>query len=263
MKKLFYKITIFLIIVLLGSTNLAFAGTANLSWNANTEPDLAGYKIYYGTSPRTGSCPAGGYSTNINVGNVTNYALSGLTDGQTYYFSITAIDTSNNESCFSSEVSKIIPATTPTPTPVSNVKFTPIIEGITNISGRDFTITILNAGTTTQIAQWTTQPDITNNLIIPTTVTINSGTYDILLYSSLYLKKKKTSVVLSSNSTISLTTLPAGDLNSDNFVNSLDWSLMNPYWFTNNATADINKDSLVNTIDFSLLNKNWAQSGDN
>lgn len=260
MKKIILKTIIFLIVILI-SGNITFAGTANLSWNANNESDLAGYKIYYGTSPRTGSCPPGGYTNiPINVGNVTSYTINNLTDGQTYYFSITAYDTSNNESCFSGEVSKIIP--TPS-TFITNVKFTPAIEGTTNISGRNFTITILNPGTTTQIAQWTTQPDTTNNLTIPSTININNGTYDILVSTSSYLKKKKVNVVLSSNLTVSLLALPAGDLNSDNVVNSLDWSLMSPKWFTNDATADINKDSLINTIDFSLLNKNWAQSGDN
>lgn len=257
MKKIFQ---ICYICIALGlATNLVFAGSANLSWNANSESDLSGYKVYYGTSPRTGSCPPGGYPNNVSVGNVTSYILSNLTDGQTYYFSITAYDASSNESCFSSEVSKFIPAPTAS---VSNVKFTPLIEGKTNISGKDFTITILNAGTTTQVAQWTIQPDITNNLTIPATVTINNGTYDILLYSSLYLKKKKNNVALSSDSTISLPTLPAGDLNSDNVINSLDWSLMSPKWFSQDAVADINGDNIVNTIDFSFLNKNWSLTGD-
>lgn len=89
--------------------NYALAGTATVSWNANTESDLAGYKIYYGTSPRTSSCPPGDYASSVNIGNVTSYTFPNLTNGATYYFSITAFDTSNNESCFSSEVNKIIP----------------------------------------------------------------------------------------------------------------------------------------------------------
>lgn len=94
------------------STNLVLAGSASLSWNANTESDLAGYKIYYGPSARTGTdpkvCALCGYSTKIDVGKVTTYAINNLTNGQTYYFSISAYDTSNNESAFSSQVSKLI-----------------------------------------------------------------------------------------------------------------------------------------------------------
>jgi len=36
------------------NANIVWAGSATVSWNANAESDLAGYKIYYGTSPRTG-----------------------------------------------------------------------------------------------------------------------------------------------------------------------------------------------------------------
>ena len=96
-------------------TNLAAVGatgSATLTWNANTESDLASYKVYYGTSPRTGTdpktCGMCGYASSTNVGKVTTYTLTGLTNGQTYYFSITALDTSNNESSFSSEVNKVI-----------------------------------------------------------------------------------------------------------------------------------------------------------
>ena len=85
-------------------------GTATLSWNANTESDLAGYKAYYGTSPKSGSTPAtAGYSDTIDMGNVTSYVISNLTSGVTYYFSITAYDTSTNESDLSEEVLKAMP----------------------------------------------------------------------------------------------------------------------------------------------------------
>ncbi len=88
-------------------------GTANLSWNANAEPDLAGYKIYYGTAPRTDKCPPGGYSSKINVGKTDvpgkpTYTIENLENGKTYYFSITSYDSSNNESCFSEETNKDI-----------------------------------------------------------------------------------------------------------------------------------------------------------
>ncbi len=90
-------------------------GSAVISWNANTESDLAGYRIYYGTSPRNNSCPPANYSTSTRVGNVLTYTINNLLVGQTYYFSTTAYDTSNNESCFSNEGSKTITSSTSTP----------------------------------------------------------------------------------------------------------------------------------------------------
>jgi len=41
--------------------------------------DVTGYKVYYGTDP-------GNYTNNIDVGNVTQYNISGLEEGPTYYF---------------------------------------------------------------------------------------------------------------------------------------------------------------------------------
>jgi hypothetical protein len=73
-------------------------GTISLAWDANTESDLAGYKIYYGTASRS-------YGASVNVGNVTSYELAGLTPGQVYYISVTAYDTANYESGYSNEVS--------------------------------------------------------------------------------------------------------------------------------------------------------------
>ena len=43
--------SIFLLVF--GIPALALAGSATLHWQANTESDLAGYRIYYGTSSRS------------------------------------------------------------------------------------------------------------------------------------------------------------------------------------------------------------------
>ncbi len=69
-----------------------------VSWNANGEADLAGYRIYYGTR-------SGQYAEVVDVGNVTSHRLQGLQTGETYYFVVTAYDTAGNESPPSREVS--------------------------------------------------------------------------------------------------------------------------------------------------------------
>src|SRR5213594_2404769 len=85
---------------------LSSAAQVTLAWDPNTETDLAGYKLYYGTS-------SGSYPSSVDVGNLTSYTLSGLLEGRTYYFAATAYDLNVNESGFSNEVSKAIADVTP------------------------------------------------------------------------------------------------------------------------------------------------------
>ncbi len=82
--------------------------TTTLYWSAPATrqdgsplSDLAGFKIYYGTSPFT-------YTQSIDVKNVTRYSLQNLPPG-TWYFAVTAYDSLGVESAFSNELSKIIP----------------------------------------------------------------------------------------------------------------------------------------------------------
>jgi len=97
-----------------------------LRWSPNTESDLHKYNIYRGTSsPATNlidSCVASSPPD-------TFYIDDGLTNGQIYYYRITAVDNDGNESDYSEEVSG---------TPYYSVPFTkittgPIVEEITNI----------------------------------------------------------------------------------------------------------------------------------
>ena len=83
-------------------------GSATLSWGANTETDLAGYRIYYGTEPRTGDCPPGGYAEKVDAGKRTSYEIDNLKPGESYYFSVTSYNAAGKESCFSEEISKKI-----------------------------------------------------------------------------------------------------------------------------------------------------------
>jgi hypothetical protein len=68
------------------------------SWSANTESDIAGYKVYYGKS-------SGSYTNSINVGNVTTHTITGLSTGRTYYIAISAFDKSGNENKLSTATS--------------------------------------------------------------------------------------------------------------------------------------------------------------
>ncbi len=84
------------------------AGAAELvvSWDPNTEDDLAGYKLYYGTA-------SGDYGEPIvldaaelvPVGGKLYYLLENLEPATTYYVALTAYDSSGNESALSEEAS--------------------------------------------------------------------------------------------------------------------------------------------------------------
>lgn len=77
------------------------AADVKLAWDANTEPDLTGYKVYYGTAPRT-------YGTPLSPGNVTTHTVAGLAPGRTYFFAVTAVNGSNQESSYSEEAAAVI-----------------------------------------------------------------------------------------------------------------------------------------------------------
>lgn len=69
-----------------------------LSWNGSTSANIAGYRVAYGAT-------SGIYTQRLDVGNKTAAVISGLTGGQTYYFAVSAYNTSAAESAPSNEVS--------------------------------------------------------------------------------------------------------------------------------------------------------------
>jgi hypothetical protein len=101
----------------------AYALDVTLAWDGNSETDLAGYKIYYGTTeggPYNGTGSSNGSSPIVvPLGNLTNltspeFTVRGLTDG-IYYFVATAYNSGALESGYSNEVSAQA-STTPPPT---------------------------------------------------------------------------------------------------------------------------------------------------
>ena len=94
-----------------GSTTSGSSSTSSslksvtLEWNANVEPDLAGYRVYYGSRSGSYVQPKG---NGLDSGRVTSYTIAGLPVGVTYYIAITAYDAAGNESGYSSEVAAIV-----------------------------------------------------------------------------------------------------------------------------------------------------------
>lgn len=94
---------LFTILAILAIAGIAQAATVQVTWNPNTEPDLSGYKLYHGTA-------SGQYGEPVDVGNVTGHVMEITPEyGATYYFALTAYDTSGNESGYSDEASCFVP----------------------------------------------------------------------------------------------------------------------------------------------------------
>jgi hypothetical protein len=81
----------------------ALAADVKLAWDANPEEDIAGYRLYYGTSSKV-------YDFVIDFGNNTNGILNNLEPETTYYIAATAYDTQHNESGFSAQVVYTVPS---------------------------------------------------------------------------------------------------------------------------------------------------------
>jgi hypothetical protein len=78
---------------------------ALLSWQANSEPDLAGYKVYWGTT--SGQYPNSHDAQMTDTPTKPSYMVTDLAKG-TYYFVVTAYDTAGNESTYSNVANKTI-----------------------------------------------------------------------------------------------------------------------------------------------------------
>jgi hypothetical protein len=109
------KSVLFIIAAMLIPASMLFATDIKLAWDANADPNLAGYKVYIGTASKQ-------YGAPINVGKQTTYSVPNPAPG-TYYFAVTAYNTSGQESGFSNEVVYSIP-TISIVTPTSAGTFT-------------------------------------------------------------------------------------------------------------------------------------------
>jgi hypothetical protein len=84
------------------------ASAATASWDRNSEPDIAGYRLSYGTEP-------GAHVTTIDVGNVTTYQFF-PPPGRRYYVVVQAYNTAGELSAKSAEAVIDLPLPNSPPT---------------------------------------------------------------------------------------------------------------------------------------------------
>lgn len=93
----------------LGAACVTDGGTAQhsvtLSWTASTSSGVVGYKVYRGTV-------SGGPYTVLNSSLVTGttYADTSVQAGGTYYYVVTAVNSGNQQSAYSSQGKAIVPS---------------------------------------------------------------------------------------------------------------------------------------------------------
>ena len=102
--------------------SLVFGLGVRVTWNKNLESDLAGYLVYCGTSP-------GSYDRIVGADLTARVDIMDVEAGRTYYFAVTARDTSGNQSGYSQQVVITIPVAD-SGNSGTNTNSTGIISGI-------------------------------------------------------------------------------------------------------------------------------------
>ncbi len=113
-------------VLIVGLALPASAEQVQLTWDPNSESDLAGYVVLTGTSSRV-------YTQSLEVGPGSPTAtVAGLAAGATYYFAVRAFNSAGLQSGWSNEVVVTMPGTTPGPPPAPFAQaFSPVAGPIT------------------------------------------------------------------------------------------------------------------------------------
>lgn len=122
-RKLWLGLLCFVMVLLFSLSAMALVDV-QVTWAANTEPDLDGYRVWWGTEP-------GVYPNSQEAGTATIDIINGLSEGTTYYIAVTAYDLADNESA-KSEWAEITPDLTP-PT-FSNINAGSITENSVTVT---------------------------------------------------------------------------------------------------------------------------------
>jgi endoglucanase len=97
---------------------MAYAATATVTWNANTEPDLKGYYLYRSSLPCAQVGPLGPLldPTGVQVFSPKGMAkyLDTVPDG-TYCYEVTAVDLKGNISSRSNRAEAVVDTNPPSP----------------------------------------------------------------------------------------------------------------------------------------------------
>ena len=171
----------------LGLTALGADQQVELAWEANAEEDLAGYNLYRSevTPVEAGGSPVNG--ADLISGEA--YTDAGLANGTTYYYAVTAVDASGNESALSAEVSAAPQVEEPAPAeePPAEPTEEPTLEPTEAPVVKSPSVTALGSEVGIEaLAAWTAYNDLVTGSPQPanpantTTYTISGSTSGLL-----------------------------------------------------------------------------------
>lgn len=145
--------------ILFVCVSVSHAASVTLFWDASTGPNVASYTLRYGTSSRS-------YPNTLNVGNTLTASVTNLTPGTTYYFAVTARNTSGVDSDPSSEVIFLAPGTAPPNQPPTLAAISNIIIG--EDSGlRTVSLSGISSGSTSEAQTLTVTASSSNTGLLP------------------------------------------------------------------------------------------------
>jgi hypothetical protein len=97
-----------IVLLALWCPRLSAAADLTLAWDLPSDGQTTGFVVFYGTAPRS-------YSQQVNVGYVSQFTVSGLSAGTTYYFAVKSYNAGGTLSDFSQEVFAATSSTAPPP----------------------------------------------------------------------------------------------------------------------------------------------------
>ncbi|WP_321391054.1 fibronectin type III domain-containing protein [uncultured Desulfuromusa sp.] len=167
-----YQLVIVMFLFFVNSISFAFCQDVTLSWDPSPTSGVDGYKVYYkqgNMTPPFDGIGADQGASPVDVGDTLSTMLTGLSDGVTYFFTVTAYQDPDSESSFSNIVSNSwIPSLT---IPTDNTTAEPVpvtFRWETAPSGYDVTYTLFYGTDEAEVTSATSgilPPPWGNNLI--------------------------------------------------------------------------------------------------
>jgi fibronectin type III domain protein len=241
------------------TTSSASAATVvRLAWDANSESDLAGYRLHYGTSP-------GVYNQTQDAGTATSSEVWNLDPNTTYYFVVHAFDLAGNESPASNAVSaRPVAVVGPQPTISQAVEVATnshyILQSgrhmvrVTGSNFQDGALLALGPGIVAGATSLAGPTELTATIDVASTATLGPRTLAVTNPDT-----------VSGSRGDALAVVKTADIASDCLIDGSDLNILARAWNTQSgelgyvAAADLDGDNYVGPTDLTIFGEYFGQ----